>query len=79
VRTERSLSKAMIVAMIYPEPEKAHKGKKAENPAKVLVAKIFSPTLLSQARTVLAFVPDLAPGVLRGEIPLCLMRRRKAT
>lgn len=47
--------RAMAVAMLYPEPSKAHRGKKAE---KVLPDKSFSGALLSQARTVLAVVPE---------------------
>jgi hypothetical protein len=43
---------AMALAMIYPEPEKAHRGKSSEQ-AKLLLSKSFSGARLSQARTVL--------------------------
>jgi len=50
--------RAMAVAMIYPEPEKAHRGKRTEA-GKVLETKGFSPALLSQARPVLAYSQPL--------------------
>jgi hypothetical protein len=55
----------MATAMIYPEAEKAHRGKKSEQ-AKVLETKSFSSARLSQARAVLAHSPPIASAVLAG-------------
>jgi len=54
--------RAMAVAMIYPETEKAHRGKKSEQ-AKVLETKTFSSACLSQARTILHTSRPLAQAV----------------
>ena len=66
----RNVSKgqqAMSWAMIYPEAEKAHRGHKSQQAAKLLQSKTFSGARLSQARTVLREAPDLAPLVLSGK------------
>jgi hypothetical protein len=47
--------RAMAVAMMFPEPEKGGRGKK--NP---LLSKEFSDGRLSQARTVLKWLPGSA-------------------
>ena len=59
----------MAVAMIYPEPEKAFRGKKGAT-AKLLENKSFSGAALSQARTVLAVLPELAAQVRDGTVSL---------
>jgi hypothetical protein len=57
--------RAMATAMIYPEPEKGGRGKKRVEKT----SEVFSNKLLSQARTVLAYTPELAKQVLDG-LPL---------
>jgi hypothetical protein len=54
--------RAMAVAMIYPEAEKGGRSKKSS------VSKEFGGERLSCARTVIAFAPDLASGVLSGSV-----------
>ena len=55
---------AMVVAMIYPEPEKGGRGKKAVETTG------FSPERLSHARTVFRSAPDLAAEVVAGRTSL---------
>jgi hypothetical protein len=65
----RNLSKgqqAMALAFIYPEPEKAYRGKKSDQAAKLLETKTFSGARLSQARTVLRHSRTLGEAVLAG-------------
>lgn len=64
----RHLSKgqrAMAIATLYPQPEKGGRGKKNS-----LISKEFSTGSLSQARTVLAVLPDVAAAVLAGDTSL---------
>jgi hypothetical protein len=56
----------MATAMIYPEPEKAHRGKKSDQAEKVFATKTFSAARLSMARAVLAHSPPIASAVLAG-------------
>ena len=49
----------MATAMVWPEAEKAFRGKKSTT-GKVLESKSFSGPALSMARTVLATMPELA-------------------
>ena len=68
--TRRHLAKgerAILTAMMYPQPEKAHRGKKTENTGKLLENKTFSGAMLSQARTVLRYLPETAKAVLAGK------------
>jgi ParB-like nuclease domain len=63
----RNLTKsqrAIVVARIYPEPEKGGRGKKSS------VTKEFSDERLSLARTVIRHAPDLASSVLAGTLSL---------
>jgi len=53
----------MAAAMVYPEPAKAHRGKKSEY-SKLLEAKAFSSDRLWQARTVLRHSEKVAAAVL---------------
>jgi len=55
--------------MIYPEPEKGGKGKKAVAP-NTWENLGFDPMLLSRARAVLDFAPDLVPNMLAGSTSL---------
>ncbi|MDQ3959507.1 MAG: hypothetical protein M3255_04290 [Pseudomonadota bacterium] len=52
--------RAIVVARIYPEPEKGGRGKNSS------VSKEFSGARLSLARFVLRYAPDLADSVLAG-------------
>lgn len=54
--------KAMLLALLYPEPEKGGRG----NKGKASETAGFSATRLKQARTVLAFSPELALAVRDG-------------
>jgi hypothetical protein len=56
--------RAIVVARIYPEPEKGGRGKKSS------VTKEFSDERLSLARTVIRHAPDLASSVLAGTLSL---------
>jgi hypothetical protein len=56
--------RAIVVAKIYPEPEKGGRGKNSS------VTKEFSSERLSLARTVLRHAPDLAASVIAGSISL---------
>lgn len=63
----RNLTKgqqAVLVAKIYPEPEKGGRNKNA------VITTEFSSGLLSQARTVLRHAPDLADHVINGSLSL---------
>ena len=53
----------MVVAMIYPEPEKGGRGKT------VSLGNSFDKVTLSKARTVLSVLPELAAQVRDG-VPL---------
>ena len=54
--------RAMVVAKIYPEPEKGGRGKKASLKEEFG----FGAAHLSRARTVIRYAGDLADGVLAG-------------
>lgn len=56
--------RAMAVARLYPEPVKGGRGKKASVPEG------FSQGKISEARTVLRWIPELADRVLAGTTPL---------
>jgi hypothetical protein len=56
--------RAMAVAKLYPEPEKGGRGKKASVPEG------FSQGKVSEARTVLRWLPELADLVMAGTKPL---------
>jgi hypothetical protein len=58
--------KAMILAMLYPEPEKGGRGKKTN----VVVSTKFSRSRLDQARLVLRHSRTLAESVVKGTTPL---------
>jgi hypothetical protein len=63
----RNLTKgqqAMVVAKLYPEPEKGGRNKNA------VITTEFSSGLLSHARTVLRHAPDLADHVINGSLSL---------
>jgi hypothetical protein len=65
--TRRHLSKgqrAMAIAKLYPEPEKGGRGKNS------LKIKELNAGYVSQARTVLAWLPQAADAVLAGTKPL---------
>jgi hypothetical protein len=61
--------RAMAVAMIYPEPEKGGRGKRAQNRAG-FDERPGDRNLLGQARTVLAVLPELAAQVRDGTTTL---------
>jgi hypothetical protein len=54
----------MAVAKLYPEPEKGGRGKKNSS-----FSEEFSAGKISEARTVLKWLPEIAEGVLRGAKP----------
>ena len=58
--------RAMAVAKLYPEPEKAVRGK----PGSVSEQQNIPKARLSEARTTLKFAPDLADNVLTGAASL---------
>ena len=58
--------RAMAVAKLYPEPEKGGRGKKNPSPNEGFIAGGY----ISQARTVLRWLPELADHVLAGTTPL---------
>jgi hypothetical protein len=60
---------AMAVAMMYPEADAVHRGKKSRD-AKLIETMSFSSQRLSHARTVLAWASDKAALVLTGDEPL---------
>lgn len=76
----RNLSKgqqAMVIAMLYPEPEKGGRGKRSKTNSKETLG--FSPTLVSQARAILQHSRELAESVLNGTTPLDeALRERQA-
>ncbi len=64
---------AVAMAVLYPEPAKGGRGKKNS-----LLNGVFSQQLLSQARTVLKAIPEVAELVLAGDKPLAEAYREVA-
>jgi ParB/Sulfiredoxin domain len=62
--------RAMAVAKLYPEGEKTSPGKKSKTAEMLLENKSISGTAISQARTVLRWLPELADLVMAGSKPL---------
>ena len=58
--------KAMAWAVLFPEPSKAHKGKKSETATKLFAEKSFSSASVSKARAVLEYSQPLALEVRDG-------------
>ena len=59
--------RAMAVAMLRPKPEKVHRGKKGSRNGNLSEA---PSNRVAEARAVLAYSPELAQAVMRGEKPL---------
>ena len=64
----------MALAMLYPDPEKAYRGKRTEA-GKVLESKGFSPAMLSQARTIFRHSRALAEDVMADRMKFAPDRR----
>lgn len=62
--------RAMAVAKLYPEAEKTAPGKKSKTAGMLLENKTLSGAAISQARTVLRWLPEIADLVMAGTKPL---------
>ena len=61
---------AMAIAKLYPESDKSYPGKRATTTEMLLENKSISGAILSQARTMLKWTPQVANQVLAVERPL---------